>query len=82
MDHIALGIIYFGLFYTFLRIGSSEVNDMIRKTALISDTSKKMIFRWMFSLGIVQMIVTMVYNFSNTYPDVDQLKSFLNCLKN
>lgn len=68
IGQIALGFIYFGLFYTILLLGSSEVNDMIRRTALISDTSKKMIFRWMFGLAITQMIVTMIHEFSDLYP--------------
>ena len=34
-------------------LGNSEVNNLIKRTALISDSSKKMIFAWMFGLGIV-----------------------------
>ena len=61
-------------------LGNSEVNNLIKRTALISDSSKKMIFAWMFALGIVQMIVTVVHNFSKNYPEVYEIKNYLYCL--
>lgn len=80
IDHIVLGLIYCGLYLTILRLGSNEVNNLIRRTALISDASKKMIFKWMFAIGIIQMLVTVIHNFSDNYPEVEEVQNFLDCL--
>ena len=81
LTEIFISTLYFVLYYYTVVFLDNYVDNLIKKTAFISDQAKKYVFYWFFWVILLEILMNMLYSGNDQYVSIEWIQNYISCQK-